>query len=245
MNRPSDSDPYPLHTAARTSQTQVLEHLLSTNPKLSLKEDEDGRLPLHWACTTPNTDIIRSILDATPVRSFDPDATDSSGWTPLMISASLPNDAGLAAVELLLARDADPKLPSNTGGTALHFATSKGNVDVVRRLLESGASARVKDKRGQLPLHRAAAVGSMPLVKLLLGLGKSPVNATDVDGMTALHHAVGEGHGDVAVELMREGADSGKRDAEEKRPIDHAPDNSVRQFILRRAEMEGIDVEEG
>jgi len=162
-----------------------------------------------------------------------------------MISASLPNDAGLPAVDLLLARDADPKIASNTGGTALHFATSKGNVEVVRRLLDAGASARVKDKRGQLPLHRAAAVGNMPLLKVLLGRGKSPINATDVDGMTALHHAIGEGHGDIAVELMREGADSGKKDSEERLPMDHAPDTSVRQFILRRAEMEGIDIDEG
>ncbi len=189
--------------------------------------------------------MIRSILDSTPARSFDPDIQDSAGWTPLMISSSLPNDAGLPAIELLVARDADVKVQSSTGGTALHFATSKGNVDVVRKLLDSGASARVKDKRGQLPLHRAAAAGNMPLLKLLLGRGKSPVNATDMDGMTALHHAIGEGHGDIAVELMREGADSGKRDSEERLPLDHAPDKSVRQFILRRAEMEGIDVEEG
>ena len=45
----------------------------------------------------------------------------------------------------------------------------------------------MKDKRGQLALHRAAAVGSAPMMKLLLE-AKSPLNATDIDGMTALHH---------------------------------------------------------
>lgn len=159
-----------------------------------------------------------------------------------MIASSLKDNAGIPAIELLLARGADPKIPSNTGATAVHFATSKGNVDVVKKLLESGASARVKDKRGQLPLHRAAAVGSLPLVRLLLGQGKSSVNATDGDGLTALHHAISEGHGDVAVELMKHGAETGKKDSEERLAIDCAPDRTVREYILRAAEMEGIDV---
>jgi len=74
--------------------------------------------------------------------------------------------------------------------------SSKANLDVARKLLSSNppASARVRDKRGQYALHRAAAVGSAPLVKLLLE-HKSPLDATDISGYTALHHAVAEGHG--------------------------------------------------
>lgn len=242
MDKPDEADPYPLHTAARLTQTQVLESLLRTNPKLTIKADEDGRLPLHWACTTTSLETIQSILDSTPRKGFDVDAVDSSGWTSLMIASSLPSDDGLATIDLLLARDADVKIQSNNGGTALHFATSKQNVDAVKKLLSSGASARVKDKRGQLPLHRAAAVGNMPLVKLLLSIGKSPVDATDMDGMSALHHAISEGYGDVAVELMKQGADSGKLDRDERLAIDCAPDANVRQYVLRNAEMEGIDV---
>lgn len=245
MNQPAEGDKFPLHTAARLTQIHVLESLLTTSPKSTLQVDDDGRLPIHWACTTGNTDVIRSILDASPKRSFDPDAVDSSGWTPLMICASLKDNAGLPAVELLLARDADPKIASNTGATAMHFAASKGNIEIVKHLLANGTSARVKDKRGQLPLHRAAAVGNLPLVRLLLKEGKSPVNATDVDGLTSLHHAISEGHGDVAVELMRQGAETGKKDKDDKLPIDCAPDRTVRQYVLRMAEMEGIDVEGG
>lgn len=161
-----------------------------------------------------------------------------------MIASSLPNAAGLSTVEVLLSRDADVKMTSNTGGTALHFATSKSNIDVVRALLAAGASARVKDKRGQLPLHRAAAAGHMLLVKLLLKEGKSPINASDGDGLTALHHAISEGHGDVAVELLKQGADSGKKDADDRLSINCAPDQGVREFVLRGAEMEGVEVVE-
>jgi 26S proteasome non-ATPase regulatory subunit 10 len=80
--------------------------------------------------------------------------------------------------------------------TALHFVASKNNIEVARLLCEAkpAASARVRDKRGQYPLHRAAAIGSVPMINLLLR-NKSPLDATDSAGYTALHHAVAEGNG--------------------------------------------------
>ncbi|KAL3449527.1 ankyrin [Aspergillus insuetus] len=125
---------------------------------------------------------------------------------------------------------------------ALHFATSKANLSTVRTLLANKCSARVKDRRGQLALHRAAAIGSTPIIQLLLKEGRSPVNATDADGLTALHHAISEGHGDAAVALLKEGAEADKRDGEGKLALDLAPDAKVRQYILQAAEREGIDL---
>jgi 26S proteasome non-ATPase regulatory subunit 10 len=86
---------------------------------------------------------------------------------------------------------------TNLSQTALHFLASKSNLDLARKLLEShtpAASTRVRDKRGQYPLHRAAAVGSVPMLTLLIK-HRSPINATDSAGQTALHHAIAEGHG--------------------------------------------------
>lgn len=145
---------------------------------------------------------------------------------------------------------------------ALHLASSKGNISIVRDLIENDCSARVKDKRGQLPLHRAAAVGSVPILKLLLEKGKSPVNATDADGYTALHQAIAEGHGPAAILLLQSGADPLKRDNDEKLAIELVPDDKVcfspglwrpeltsfvfclkvKNFILETAEREGIEL---
>ncbi len=105
------------------------------------------------------------------------------------------------------------------------------------------ASARVRDKRGQLPLHRAAAVGSVPMMKALLDQGKSPLNATDVDGQTALHHAISEGHGDAALLLLQRGAEWDKKDSWDRVALDYAPDAKTRGFIVQSAEREGIDFE--
>lgn len=178
----------------------------------------------------------------TSTRSFDPDVQDGSGWTPLTIASSLKDNSGEAVVELLLSKDADPKITTNTGATGLHFAVSKGNLEICKTLLKHGASARTKDKRGQLPIHRAAAVGSVPLLKLLIE-NKSPLNATDMDGMTALHHAISEGHAHVAVELLKAGAETDKKDSDGRLALECAPDDKVRSYILKAAEREGIDLE--
>ncbi|KIX08437.1 uncharacterized protein Z518_03093 [Rhinocladiella mackenziei CBS 650.93] len=230
---------YAIHEAAREGKTKVIESLLNANPKLATRTDQDDRLAIHWACAFNHLDIVKLL---TSTRSFDPDAQDSSGWTPLMIASSLKDNGGEAVIELLLSKEADAKISTNTGATALHFAVSKGNLEVCKTLLKHGASARAKDKRGQLPIHRAAAVGSVPIVKLLIE-NKSPVNATDMDGMTALHHAISEGNGDVAVELLKAGAETDKKDNDGRLAMEGAPDSKVRSYIMKAAEREGIDFE--
>ncbi|KAH8905088.1 hypothetical protein BR93DRAFT_929336, partial [Coniochaeta sp. PMI_546] len=95
----------------------------------------------------------------------------------------------------------------------------------------------------------------------LLIKNKSPLNATDVAGYTALHHAVAEGHGkaqriltenidiltrpavgDAAVALLKAGAETDKKDSDGMLALELAPDKEVRKYIERAAEMEGIDI---
>ncbi|KAL4766204.1 ankyrin repeat domain-containing protein [Aspergillus foveolatus] len=230
---------FPLHEAAREGKLSLAESLLNANPKLATTKDDDDRLPIHWAVAYNHLPIVELLVST---KDFDPDVEDGSCWTPLMIAASLKNAEGDAIIELLLRKGADVNAKSITGQNALHFATSKANISTVRTLLENKCSARVKDKRGQLALHRAAAIGSTPIIQLLLKEGRSPVNATDNDGLTALHHAISEGHGDAALTLLKAGAEADKKDASGTLAIDMAPDKKVRNYILQAAEREGIEL---
>ncbi|KAF5858663.1 hypothetical protein ETB97_003924 [Aspergillus alliaceus] len=235
---------FPLHVAAREGRTQTAESLLNANPKLATVKDDDERLPIHWAVAYNRLPIVELLMST---KHFDPDVEDGSGWTPLMIAASLKDAEGDPIIDLLLKKGADVTVQSNSGQVrltlnALHFATSKANLSTVRTLIANKCSARVKDKRGQLALHRAAAIGSTPIIKVLLQEGKSPVNATDIDSLTALHHAISEGHGDAAITLLKAGAEADKRDVNGVLAIDMAPDASVRKYIQQTAEMEGIEI---
>lgn len=215
-----------------------MQSLLSANPKLASLVDEDGRLPLHWALANNHVDIVNLLIIQS---SFDVDASDGLGWTPLMIACSLPNDSGTDLVTLLLLKGASVDAKNNAGQTALHFCASKNNLESARKMIAKKASTRVRDRRGQVPLHRAAAVGSVPMLKLLVE-NKSAVSGSDADGMTALHHAVAEGWGDAAVYLLKAGAEWDKRDMNDRMAIDLAPDAKVREYVLRGAEAEGIDL---
>mgnify|MGYP005989078177 CR=1 FL=1 len=85
-------------------------------------------------------------------------------------------------------------------------------------------------------------MGSVPIILLLLK-NMSPLNATDNEGYTPLHHAIAEGHGmflincaatltnpvgDTAVALLKEGADFTIKNADDELPLDLAPDKEVR-----------------
>ncbi|OQD68692.1 hypothetical protein PENDEC_c032G01666 [Penicillium decumbens] len=236
---PNHSAKFPLHEAAREGKTQVAESLLSTNPKAAFTKDDDDRLPIHWAVAYNRLPIVEMLIG---VKNFDTDVEDGSNWTPLMIAASLRATEGDKIIDLLLRKGADVNVKSSSGQNALHFASSKANISTVRTLLANKCSARVKDVRGQLPLHRAAAVGSVPIIKVLLEEGKSPINATDNDGMTALHHAIAEGQGDAAIFLLKSGADAEKRDSDGRLAIALVPDDKVKQYILQTAEREGIEL---
>lgn len=92
---------------------------------MSRLKDDDGRLPLHWAASSNQHAIVLMLAQQ---KDFDPDvevskildylvhvrisqfrlliaSKDDSGWTPLMIAASVKD--GDAIVELLLSRGAD------------------------------------------------------------------------------------------------------------------------------------------
>ncbi|KXX75190.1 hypothetical protein MMYC01_205895 [Madurella mycetomatis] len=234
-----DQSKFAIHAAAREGKAGVVESLLSANPKLAQLKDDDGRLPIHWAVSFNHPEIVSLLISQ---KGFDPDAEDDSGWTPLMIAANVKDSDKV--IDILLARGADVNQTNNNGQTALHFLASKANLDVAHKLLESHtppASARTRDKRGLYPLHRAAAVGSVPMINLLLK-HRSPINATDSAGQTALHHAVAEGHGDAAIALLKAGAETDKKDVDGFLALDLAPGTDVRKYIERKAEEEGIEL---
>lgn len=215
---------------------QKVESLLNADRKLVSRRDDDDRLPLHWAASFNRVPVVEFLSDQ---RGFDIDARDGAGWTALMMASSVKD--GDTLVDLLLAKGADVDEKTNSGQTALHFAASKSNLDTARKLIAHKAFARVKDRRGQLPLHRAAAVGNVPIIKLLLE-NRSPINATDADACTALHHSIAEGRGDAALALLKAGAETDKKDSNGALPIDLAPDAKIRNYILRAAEEEGIEM---
>jgi ankyrin repeat protein len=117
-----------------------------------------------------------------------------------------------------LNRGADPNARLRSDETVLQRATQKGDVRLVRLLLDHGANVDARgidvsefghhrwEKSGRTALMIAARRGDLRIVRCLLDRGADPKLRDDL-GVTALFHAVWGGHTAVAVGLLehREG----------------------------------------
>lgn len=102
----------------------------------------------------------------------------------------------------------------------LHYAASKGHLDVLRLLLDAGADILQVNKYRQTALHRAAAQGRVGIARCLIDhaisinpKGKETklqglLDAQDTEGNTALHMAREDGWTDVMDVLLEAGARS-------------------------------------
>ena len=96
-------------------------------------------------------------------------------------------------------------------GTALHAASRRNHIQVVRLLLRHGADVNALGLWERTPLLFASEWGSLEVVLCLLEHG-ADVNAKDkADGETSLHLAVGRGHFEIVQTLLKHNADANAR----------------------------------
>ena len=92
------------------------------------------------------------------------------------------------------------------GGTVLHGPATRGEVEAVKRLLDSGADVDATNKDNLTALHMVAFMDRADVVTALLEHG-ADAEAQEKNGVTALHVAAQVGQADVAKRLLEAGAD--------------------------------------
>lgn len=83
-----------------------------------------------------------------------------------------------------------------------------------------------------LEIHRAAKRGDLAAVQNLLEKNPKLVKAKDIQGATALHKAVEEGHLELAVYLLAHGARVNARALSDGTPLHVAPNAQLAQLLL-------------
>lgn len=91
------------------------------------------------------------------------------------------------------------------GVTALHEASQKGNIEIVKYLLQEGSNVHLQNYNGFTALHVAAYTGENEIVRTLIAAG-ADVNAQAKDNVTPLHAAASMGHIDTVQLLVSSGA---------------------------------------
>jgi ankyrin repeat protein len=111
-----------------------------------------------------------SVVQALVESGADVNQVDVYGWTPLM--RAIYEQRGSAAKALLAVPALKINAQNEYGATALHYAATVGDVDLVRLLLKRGANVRARDTAGHTPAMRATENGHPELLTLLKSAGK-------------------------------------------------------------------------
>jgi ankyrin repeat protein len=174
-----------------------------------------GVTPLVLACQNGSGEIVELLLAA----GADPNAGLRGGETPLLIAA---RTGRLRPVEVLLAHGAKVDARERKGQTALMWAAAEGHTPVVEALLKAGANLNEKLPSGFTALTFAVRQGNTRAALALVAAG------ADVNGVlrpdrvngplrgkvtSPLLLAVENGHFELAVELLKKGADPNARPA--------------------------------
>ncbi|KAK7090289.1 ankyrin-1-like [Littorina saxatilis] len=93
------------------------------------------------------------------------------------------------------------------GVTAVHAASSKGNLEVLQLLLDGGCSINERTRSELSPLHCAAGCGHAHIVRHLVVAGAS-VNMVDSGGRTPVFTAAENGYLDCVIALTQAFADT-------------------------------------
>ena len=145
---------------------------------------------------TAVTDLLR--------RGFDPNARDPKGQPALLVA--LREDSHKAAAALLAAKGLKPEERNAKDESPLMMAALRGNLPAARALIALDADV---NKTGWAPLHYAATCttpDAVVMVALLLE-ESAYIDAASPNGTTPLMMAVRYGQGEVARQLVQEGAD--------------------------------------
>ncbi|EAW13661.1 Ankyrin repeat protein [Aspergillus clavatus NRRL 1] len=173
--------------------------------------DKSGLAPLHYAFQSRHPMEVMEILLS---LGADPGAPANNHLTPYELAIDLGRDDVVATLACsgrwslietaIKAGGSDLNGQRRTDGcTLLHIAASKGSLEIVRMLLQSGqVPPPCTTKDGLTPLHVAKSKG---IARLLIEYGFD-VDFPDVDGDTPLSVAIQKGDWGLVTYLIEAGA---------------------------------------
>lgn len=204
----------PLHLAALSGYTALVDHLLAHGHRDGLDTlDSSGSTPLTWACDRGDERMVDRLMKA----GADINVTAETGGRSALWAAAEGNHTEL--IPYLLEHDADVNWQSETLGTPLYAAASNGNLDAVRELLRNSANVNLKGGRHVRPVNVAAYSGQMAVLEVLLPHSTIVESDEGYSYCNALGAAARSGQAEIVRLLLREGWDANPKMTIYKSPL--------------------------
>jgi len=164
--------------------------------------DAEGRTPLSLAAAVQQMDWLEPLL----AYGVNPNQCDLRGRNALHHALERPTSLTPTLVRHLIAHGGDPECVNDCGETPLGLALATGEWDLVHWLRWDGDFSLPLRPLRAADMVAAAKSGDLAAVKRLQQLGFD-IDSRDSAGASALLHACGAGHDDVAEFLLATGAD--------------------------------------
>jgi ankyrin repeat protein len=215
----------PLDLAIKLDYVELV-HLLLENGAKPTTAKENLKI-FYWAAEKGHLEILNLLLESEP--AFNLNIMDYNGFTLLALAAK---QGHVAVASLLLAKGADPNMPTEDGFTPLHWAADNGHLELVNILLDKGANLHAAaNQDGFMPLHLAVDQNHISVTKLLLDKGADP-SIGDHDGCTPLHLAAENGYIEQINLLIERGAELNITDYAGWTPLHIAANQGDLEVIL-------------
>ncbi|XP_076117419.1 uncharacterized protein LOC143085121 [Mytilus galloprovincialis] len=235
---------FPLHVACLNGNTEIAKCLIENKAKVNVK-DSNKNTPLHLACANGrakvvnllarykldinlvdfesktamyiaaeqgNTNIVRCLIGLSP----DLNITTDKGRVALHCAS----EYGFEEIAKLLIEHekANINIADMNGVTPLYVACEKGQLKIVKLLLDNNAIVDIPNALKSTPLFIACENGNTEIVRLLLQR-QADANFKNSDQMTPLHKACGSNQTDIVSLLINYGASVNKPDKDLQTPL--------------------------
>ena len=216
----------PLHIASIQGHHHLIK-LLAPSQESFHFEDNDGCTPLYYACKNSHLECFREFLVEIPDICHLLKVANKFGTTPLSVRG-------------------------DNNQAILHIACDKGDLSVVKKVLEAGADPNVTDELGCTPIYYACKNSHLEcvrefmvqipdvisdLLKVENKFGATPLSVRGDNDQTILHIACDKGDLSVVEKVLEAGADPNVTDKLGCTPIYYACKNShlecVREFMVQ------------
>ncbi|KAL8754169.1 MAG: hypothetical protein Q9199_004528 [Rusavskia elegans] len=125
-----------LHRACTMGRLAVVKRLLERGIDVNIRTDS-GQIALHRAAQNGDEELVKALI----TYNSDINVQDNNGSTPLIYAIDL--DKTCMALQLLQ-HGANVNVEDDNGMTALHFASARGNLRIVQKLMEQQMSVEYK-----------------------------------------------------------------------------------------------------
>lgn len=208
---PSSDGPPPLLSAVVEGDLDQVQKLIAVGKKETLNQlDSENQNLLHHAIyaidDNPHDKALIAKIEASMGLLIDHgtkvDQGDIEGMTPLMNAARF---GQLSTVNLLLAKNANPRQKNQFGKTALDYAEQKQHADIVSAM--KNTLQKKSEKKTDVSPHLASHLKAYEKLEALIKEKEATIHFNDVHGYTLLHYAAAMGDIAKMEECFAKGAD--------------------------------------